>query len=322
MPKRLPRARTLKGDPKIAYYDSGGGVAGEPAVMLLHGSTMRSEDWENVFPRLATRYRVVAYDARGHGRSGRAVSYELRAFASDAIRVLREIVKGDATLIGHSLGALCALACAADAPELVRGLVLEDPGVRYPGRWEPEKERPLREALAETGDPKAFLRAVGKIPLGSPGPRGERTYGEMRGFYAAERAVGKIPLGSPGPRGERTYGEMRGFYAAERVVTYLKDLDPAFVEWRLATDDASAGEVAGWIAGVRSPALVIAGETRLGSQLDDNGEWALKKAIKDLTVKRFPGTGHVIHGYRPEPFLEALEPFLRRVRAPEGATGP
>ncbi|TMG36728.1 MAG: alpha/beta hydrolase [Chloroflexi bacterium] len=293
MPKRLPRARTLKGDPKIAYYDSGGGVAGEPAVMLLHGSTMRSEDWENVFPRLATRYRVVAYDARGHGRSGRAVSYELRAFASDAIRVLREIVKGDATLIGHSLGALCALACAADAPELVRGLVLEDPGVRYPGRWEPEKERPLREALAETGDPKAFLRAVGKIPLGSPGPRGERTYGEMRGFYAAER-----------------------------VVTYLKDLDPAFVEWRLATDDLSAGEVAGWIAGVRSPALVIAGETRLGSQLDDNGEWALKKAIKDLTVKRFPGTGHVIHGYRPEPFLEALEPFLRRVRAPEGATGP
>jgi len=293
MPKRLPRARTLKGDPKIAYYDSGGGVAGEPAVMLLHGSTMRSEDWENVFPRLATRYRVVAYDARGHGRSGRAASYELRAFASDAIRVLREIVKGDATLVGHSLGALCALACAADAPELVRGLVLEDPGVRYPGRWEPEKERPLREALAETGDPKAFLRAVGKIPLGSPGPRGERTYGEMRGFYAAER-----------------------------VVTYLKDLDPAFVEWRLATDDLSAGEVAGWIAGVRSPALVIAGETRLGSQLDDNGEWALKKAIKDLTVKRFPGTGHVIHGYRPEPFLEALEPFLRRVRAPEGATGP
>ena len=124
-----------------------------------------------------------------------------------------------------------------------------------------------------------------------------------------------------GPRREVTL-ERRGFYAAERVVTYLKDLDPAFVEWRLATDDASAGEVAGWIAGVRSPALVIAGETRLGSQLDDNGEWALKKAIKDLTVKRFPGTGHVIHGYRPEPFLEALEPFLRRVRAPEGATGP
>ena len=65
------------------------------------------------------------------------------------------------------------------------------------------------------------------------------------------------------------------------------------------------------------PVLVIAGEPRLGSQLDDNGEWTLKKAIKDLTVKRFAGTGHIIHGYRPEPFLEALEPFLRRVRGAE-----
>jgi pimeloyl-ACP methyl ester carboxylesterase len=75
MPKRLPRARTLKGDPKLAHYDSGGGAAGEPPILLLHQSLARSEDWENIFPRLATRYRTVAYDARGHGRSGRAPDY-------------------------------------------------------------------------------------------------------------------------------------------------------------------------------------------------------------------------------------------------------
>src|SRR5207302_4546933 len=144
MPKRLPRARTLKGEPKIAYYDSGGGLPGEPAVLLLHGSTLRSEDWENVFPRLATRYRVVAYDARGHGRSGRSSSYALRDFAADALRVLRDVVKTDAVVIGHSRGALCALACAAEAPGQVRGLVLEDPGVRYPARLDPQKEAPLR----------------------------------------------------------------------------------------------------------------------------------------------------------------------------------
>src|SRR5712691_5266482 len=182
MPKRLPRARTLKGEPKLAYYDSGGGVPGEPAIVLAHAALARSEDWENVFPRLATRYRVVAYDARGHGRSGRAASYELRWFANDALRVLREIVKVPAILIGHSLGALGAIAAAAEAPELVRGLVLEDPRLRYPPRWEADKERPLVDALAQGAEPKAFVRAVGRIPLGSPGPRGERTYGEMRGF--------------------------------------------------------------------------------------------------------------------------------------------
>ena len=68
MPKRLPRSRTLKGDPKLAYYDSAGGAQGEPPIVLLHGATFRSEDWENIFPRLATRYRVIAYDARGHGK--------------------------------------------------------------------------------------------------------------------------------------------------------------------------------------------------------------------------------------------------------------
>src|SRR2546427_12337394 len=78
MPKRLPRARTLKGDPKIAYYDSGGGVAGEPAVVLPPPSLFRSEDLENIFPRLAPRDRVIAFDHRGHGKSGRTSDYSLR----------------------------------------------------------------------------------------------------------------------------------------------------------------------------------------------------------------------------------------------------
>ena len=99
MPKRLPRARTLKGEPKLSYYDSGGGLPDEPPILLIHASLYRSEDWENIFPRLATRYRVVSYDQRGHGRSERATSYELRAFADDALRVLREVVKAPAVII-------------------------------------------------------------------------------------------------------------------------------------------------------------------------------------------------------------------------------
>src|SRR5438045_8460332 len=120
MPKRLPRARTLKGEPKLAHYDSGGGAPGEPPIMLLHQSLARSEDWENIFPRLATRYRTIAYDARGHGKSGRATDYTLRAFADDALRVLREIAKAPAVLVGHSLGALTAPIAESEAPHLVR----------------------------------------------------------------------------------------------------------------------------------------------------------------------------------------------------------
>ncbi|MDO8506282.1 MAG: alpha/beta hydrolase [Candidatus Limnocylindria bacterium] len=283
MPKRLPRTRTLKGEVKLAHYDSVTGVAGEPAIVLIHASLFRSEDWENVFPRLGTRYRTVAYDHRGHGKSGRATDYSLRAFAGDAIHVLRDLVKSPAVLIGHSLGALAALAAAAEVPDLVAGLVLEDPPLGYGGPWPAETYTPLRDALV-ANDPAALRKAVDRFPLASPGPHGERTYGEMRGFYAADR-----------------------------VLTYYKDLDPAFLDWRMKGEDAKP-LVAGWLERVAAPTLVIAGEPRLGSTLDDASEWKLKKAIKDLTVKRFPGTGHVIHGYRPEQFLENLEPFLRRIR--------
>lgn len=285
MPKRLPRTRTLKGDLKLAHYDSVTAVAGGPAMLLVHSSLMRSEDWENVFPRLGTRYRTVAYDQRGHGKSERAQDYRLRAFADDAIHVLRDLMKTPTVVIGHSLGALVALAAAAEAPELVAGLVLEDPTLSYGTPWSAQTYGPVRDALA-ANDP-----------------------------IALRRAVDAFPLPSPGPRGERTYGEMRGFYAAERVLTYFKDVDPAFIDAKIAGEDAT-DLIAGWLGKVAAPTLVLAGEPRLGSNLDDGGEWRLKKGIatKDLTVKRFPGTGHIIHGYRPEQFLENIEPFLRRLR--------
>jgi pimeloyl-ACP methyl ester carboxylesterase len=283
VPKRLPRARTLKGEPKLAHYDSGGGVAGEPPILLLHQSLARSEDWENIFPRLATRYRTIAFDARGHGKSGRAPDYSLRAFADDTLRVLREIAKEPAVLIGHSLGALAALVAAGDAAESVRGLVLEDPPLGYPKAWDPAQYAALRAGIAST----------------EPG--------------VLAKAVSKQPLPSPGPRGERTYGELRGFYAAERVVTYFRDVDPAFIDARTAGDAPAAALITEAIGKVRAPVLVLAGEPRLGGAVDDPAEWRLKK-LANVTVKRFPGSGHLLHGFRPEQFIENIEPFLRKLR--------
>jgi pimeloyl-ACP methyl ester carboxylesterase len=285
VPKRLPRSRTLKGDPKIAYYDSGGGVAGEPPVVLVHGVTLRSEDWENIFPRLATRYRVVAYDARGHGKSGRAPRYALDDLVGDLIRLLREIVRAPSVLIGHSIGGATALVAAAREPTLLRGLVLEDPWLAQyrDGKWRVPYFRKLRAALDHREDPRAFVRAVGALPLAEPGPRGERTVGEVRGFYSAER-----------------------------LATYYKDVDPAVVDQIVAPDDAGSASIAEAPSKVRAPVLLLA--AGVGSALADGEADRLASQLPDVKLMKFPGVGHRIHGLRPEPFLEALEPFLRRVR--------
>jgi len=107
---------------------------------------------------------------------------------------------------------------------------------------------------------------------------------------------------------------MRGFYASERVIAYFRDVDAAFIDRRIAGEDARP-LIQSWLDRVRCPTLAIAGEPRLGSSFDDASEWRLKKSVRDLTVKRFPGTGHLIHGFRPEQFLENLEPFLRKLRS-------
>lgn len=285
MPKRLPRSRTLKGDPKIAHYDSGGGAAGEPPIVLLHGVTLRSEDWENIFPRLATRYRVIAYDARGHGKSGRATGYALEDLVADLMRLLKEIAKAPAILIGHSIGGATALVAAAREPSLVRGLVLEDPWLTQyrDTTWRAPYFTQLRAALDQREDPRAFIRALSAIPLPEPGPRGERRVGEVRGFYSADR-----------------------------LATYYKDVDTAVVDQVLTRDEAGSAAIADAPSKVRCPVLVLAAGA--GSALAEGEADRLGTAFKDVKVTKFPGVGHRIHGLRPEPFLEALEPFLRRVR--------
>lgn len=286
VPKRLPRARTLKGDPKLVYYDSGGGHPGEPPIVLIHGATLRSEDWENIFPRLATRYRVIAYDVRGHGKSGRAAGYVLSALVADAARILREIAKGPAIVIGHSLGGATALALGAREPALVRAAVLEDPwlGRYHDGEWRRAGFTALERIMPKQGAPE-FARAVGALPLPTPGPRGERTVAEVRGFYSPER-----------------------------LATYYGAVDPAFVAELLRPEPEGSAAIADALATIDVPVLLLAADQRVDGALTDDDIRSLE--ARGAQVTRFPGVPHRMHGLRPEIFLEAIEPFLRRYRTP------
>jgi pimeloyl-ACP methyl ester carboxylesterase len=86
-------------------------------VLLAHGWTERLTFWGPVIKRLTDRgQRVVAYDLRGHGRSGPAVDsdYALDRFGEDVAAVLDAAVpEGErATVVGHSLGAMSIVAWA------------------------------------------------------------------------------------------------------------------------------------------------------------------------------------------------------------------
>jgi pimeloyl-ACP methyl ester carboxylesterase len=102
-----------------------------PPIVLLHGLTA-TRRYVVMGSRLLERsgYRVIAYDARGHGRSGpapdpRAYGYE--RLARDLAEVLDSLRIPRAALAGASMGAQTALCFALEHPERVSALGLVTP---------------------------------------------------------------------------------------------------------------------------------------------------------------------------------------------------
>jgi pimeloyl-ACP methyl ester carboxylesterase len=98
-----------------------------PPALLLHGLAGHAREWDSTAAWLARTHRVVAVEARGHGRSERApedVSPE--AFVDDAARWIEHLALAPAVVIGQSLGGTTAFLLAARHPALVRGLVVAE----------------------------------------------------------------------------------------------------------------------------------------------------------------------------------------------------
>lgn len=89
---------------KIRYIDTGKGEA----IVLLHGGTSNLESWTSrgVVDNLAKDFRVIAFDARGHGKSDspRDPAAYGRQQALDVVRILDALKIQRAHIIGFSLG--------------------------------------------------------------------------------------------------------------------------------------------------------------------------------------------------------------------------
>ena len=96
---------------------------GKPLV-LVHGSLASGEAWMPVATILANRFTCLVMDRRGHGRSGDSPSYAIEREYDDIEAVLAT-AGSQASLLGHSYGAVCALGAAMRTQ--VSHLVLYEP---------------------------------------------------------------------------------------------------------------------------------------------------------------------------------------------------
>ena len=115
---------------QLHYHDWGGDGRG---IFLLHGLASHAGIWDLVAPQIATHYRVVALDLRGHGSSSKPNhGYDFDTVASDVNTIRRKLQLDLPVIVGHSWGGNVALHCAVSEPTYFSGVVMVDGGFIEP----------------------------------------------------------------------------------------------------------------------------------------------------------------------------------------------
>lgn len=124
----MPVERTVSADGISLHARQWPG--GPRSAILVHGLASTSRIWDLVAPRLAEAgVHTVAYDQRGHGRSGKPRSdYGFDRTTADAAAVSRAFGLTRPIAVGHSWGGNVVLELATRQPGLVSGAVLIDGG--------------------------------------------------------------------------------------------------------------------------------------------------------------------------------------------------
>ncbi len=120
------------GEVEIAYLDEG---EGDP-ILLVHGfASTKNVNW--VYPTWVSELRkdgrrVIAFDNRGHGDSGKlydAAAYEIATMAGDVIALMDHLKLERADVMGYSLGSRMTAVLAQQAPQRLRSAILGGIGI-------------------------------------------------------------------------------------------------------------------------------------------------------------------------------------------------
>ncbi len=250
-------------------------------IVLLHASSLDRRMWDPQFLTLADSFRVIRYDAEGHGRSG------LRSGPVDHSRDLLALIEAlgipRVILVGCSLGGATAIDFALLHPERVNRLVLVSSGVSgY--QWPKESlDVPWRVA-ARAAARRADTVGIARAWLQSD-------------YFAAARANPVL---------------------AARLDSLLADNVGA---WKAVLrsgnqDTVFAGPALGRLAQIKVPTLIVVGTRDVVDiqRIADTLQAGIPAAHK-ITLE---GVGHLPNLERPAEFERLLRAFLTSPKRPPG----
>jgi pimeloyl-ACP methyl ester carboxylesterase len=135
-----------RGDGEITYLDFG-----DPSrsvdLVFLHANGFNALTYRHILSPLATKFRILAIDQRGHGLTSLSTDVSRRRdwldLRDDLLAFLAVMSLRDVVLAGHSMGATASLLAAAEDPGCCRRLVLFDPVILPPEQDAVSAESPM-----------------------------------------------------------------------------------------------------------------------------------------------------------------------------------
>lgn len=299
------------------------GPVGAPQLVLLHGITSSAAaNWPSIAHWSQRGWRVIALDARGHGLSPRWQPQQLlragQQLVDDVVEVLEYLQATPAPpqnaapaarpsapndqsglgavseptpavglkpiLIGHSMGAATAAVVAAQRPDLVSALVLEDPA-RYGTRSHSELLRRGQARANHVNRTLADLPASLVALLENAGTPGQPSAQEALPSLWASQQLDQSLLGT-------------GVVAPEVEFTQL--MESISLPTLLLTGDRR-------------------GEARVGAQLLAQLLAQLMEQNPHICGQVMPGAGHQVRRANPQAYYDVVDAFLQ-AQVPARAT--
>jgi len=262
-------------------------TSGRP-LLCLHGLARGGVDFMNMKPLLEKRWAMYALDFHGHGESERRPGhYLVTDYIPDAITALDVVFRerGEpVTLLGHSLGAMVALAVAGEAPDKVRAAVLEDPPFHTMGNR-------IGQTIyqAQFTGTREVARAGGDVPT-----------------LAANLAAVRIPAAGGG---FTTFGQTRSPEALLASAAYLARVDPEIFTPPIEARWLDGYDREAMFARARCPILLMQGDPATGAALTDEDVALARRVTADCRHVMVAGAPHQIHATQPEKVAALVNEF-------------
>ena len=253
---------------RLHYTRTGGD---KPPVVLAHGFSDDGLCWTPVSEILAANYDVIMVDARGHGRStGPEQGYGQDDHAADLAGLIKGLGLHRPSILGHSMGAVTALALAGLYPGIPGSILLEDP----PAWWTPDA--PVVRSAEWEARRRAHLVELKR-----------KTREELIVHKHAE---------SPG------WSEAElGPWADSKLRLSFNVLNRAgapALDWRTIVQQ------------ITCPVLLIRADPERGAIVTTESAADLQSLLSQVHVVHLSGAGHNIRREQFAPYMEAVQGFL------------